>query len=152
MPRHERFKTSVGFIIFFALLAAFGLFSGTIVVLMESPPAPLYMLPISGLVLTALTIVESVVPAVEIEDDTLIVRIARLRKPVRVPLSAVAPYTVERSLMGFTLRRREGFVQVPGAGELITSDGRGVNVPARQLSAKGRARLMAVLTEIGRQP
>ena len=39
-----------------------------------------------GLVLTGLTIVEAAVPAIEIEGDVLVVRVARLRKPIRVPL------------------------------------------------------------------
>lgn len=147
--RRERFKTSLGFVIFFGFLAAFGLFAGTIVLLMESPPPALYLLPLSGLVLTGLAIVEAVVPAIEIEGDVLVVRVARLQKPVRVPLNEVAPFTVERSLVGLTLRRREGFVQIQGVGELVTGDARGVNVPTRQLSGKGRTRLESVLSELG---
>ena len=148
--RRERFKTSIVFVILFGFLALFGLAFGALVLLMESPPAALYMLPLSGVVLTLLTIVEAAVPALELEDDTLIVRVARLRKPVRVPLPEIAPFSVERSLIGLTLRRAEGFVQVPGIGELVTSDTRGVNVPTRQLSGRERNRLEALLVEIGR--
>lgn len=147
--RHERFKTAIGYLFLFGLLALFGLLFGGLVLLMESPPPVMYLLPVSGVVLTALTIVEAIVPAIEIEGDVLIVRVARLRRAIRVPLREIAPYTVERSLMGLTLRRVDGFVQTQGIGELVTGDGRGVNVPARQISGKSRAKLQTLLEELG---
>jgi hypothetical protein len=106
----------------------------------------------SGIILLGLTIVEASVPALELEGETLVVRVARMRRPMRIPLREAAPFSIERNLLGLVLRRDDGGpITIQGIGELVSVDSRAMQIPCRQLPGRERDRLERLLVEISRR-
>ena len=142
----ERFKTSWAYVTLFGLLSLSGFALGALLLAIDSSAWVGWVMLASGVLLLLLTIVEASVPALELEGDRLTVRIARLRKPIQVPIRAAAPFTIEPNILGLVLRRNDGgSIMIPGAGELVSGDSRAMQIPCRQLSSSERARLKKLL-------
>jgi hypothetical protein len=153
IPAHERFKTSWAYVTLFGFLSLTGFGLGAFLLAIDSNGWVGWVMLASGICLLGLTIVEASVPALELEGDILVVRVARLRKPIHLPLREVVPFSIERNLLGLVLRREDGSpIAIPGAGELLSGDARAMQIPCRQLPGRERDRLEGLLVGLGRPP
>jgi hypothetical protein len=149
---HERFKTSWAYVTLFGFLSLTGFALGALMLAIDERHWVGWVILASGICLLGLTIVEASVPALELEGATLVVRVARLRKPVRIPLEETAPFSIDRNILGLVLRRADGErITVQGAGELLSGDGRSMQIPCRQLPGRERERLEGLLVELSRR-
>ncbi|MGZ3474389.1 MAG: hypothetical protein ACXWUG_08870 [Polyangiales bacterium] len=152
MDSHERFKTSWAYVVLFGFLSLTGFGLGAFLLAIDPNAWVGWVMLTSGIVLLGLTIVEASVPALELEGDTLVVRVARLRKPTRIPLREAAPFSIERNILGLVLRRDDGGpITIPGAGELVSADSRAMQIPCRQLPGRERDRLEQLLLGVSRR-
>lgn len=147
----QRYFTSRAYVAFFAFLALSGLALGGFMSLMAPQAWVSWILLASGVILSGLAIVELRVPAFELDHDDLVVRIARLRKPIRIPVRELSPYVVEKHLLGLRLVRVDGTPwNVGHLGEILVDGGQGLLVSMRQLSRKDQANLEEALRTMGR--
>jgi hypothetical protein len=152
LPPYERFKTSWAYVTLFGFLSITGFGLGALLLAIDERHWVGWVLLASGICLLGLTIVEASVPALELEGTTLVVRVARLRRPIRIPLQDAAPFSIDRNILGLVLRRADGErITVQGAGELLSGDGRSMQIPCRQLPGRERARLEGLLVELSRR-
>ncbi len=151
MTDRQRYFTSRVYVAFFAFLALSGFALGALLTWAAPEAWVSWVMLGSGLVLSALTIVELRVPAFELDHDVLVIRIARLRKPIPIPIRELSPFLVQKDLLGLRLVRVDDAPwNVGHLGEFLVAGGRAILVSMRQLSRRDQAKLEEALRTMGR--